>query len=303
MSMLLIFAGLLIVLMIYARSRPAKKSALRLTHTRNPMVISHGNDCSNGLYPGNTSLYLQKMVELGVDGIEVDLWLTADGHLVLLHDPELKDSSDGSGSVEDMTLAQLRELNIAYHWSPDGENYPYRENPLTIITIEEALEEVGDTPLILELKSAKYAAAEVLSEVLQTKEKHGQVIVSSFHHGVVRAFRRLSPDVATGAVTWEAALLYFAQLIRAEGLLAPHYQTMQLPMFHFGLDVVTAGTMRAAHKLNLHVSVWTANGRADLQRYIDLGVDGIVTDRPDILMAMLSCQEAKGEPKQLEQAS
>ncbi|BBM02013.1 glycerophosphoryl diester phosphodiesterase [Microbulbifer sp. GL-2] len=267
------------------------------------MVIAHGNDCGNGLYPGNTILYLQKMVALGVDGIEADLWLTADGHLVLLHDPDLEDSADGSGYVENMTLAQLRELNVAYHWSPDGENYPYREHPLKIITIEEALESVGNTLMILELKSAKYSAAEALSEVIQSTGKQDQVIVSSFHHGVVRAFRRLSPNVATGAVSWEAALLYFAQLIRAESLLAPHYQTMQLPMFHLGLDVVTAGTLRAAHKLNLHISVWTVNSRADLQHYIDLGVDGIVTDRPDILMAMLSNRESGVTPKLLSQNS
>ncbi|MDP5209572.1 glycerophosphodiester phosphodiesterase [Microbulbifer sp. 2205BS26-8] len=276
------------MLLLYACSGPAPKSALSLPEDRGPMVIAHGNDCGNGLYPGNTLLYLHKMVELGVDGIEVDLWLTADGHLVLMHDPDLEAFSDGRGVVGDLTLAQLRELNIAYHWTRDGVTYPFRSHSLGIVTLEEALQAVGDTLLILELKSTQVRAAQVLSRVLQRTSKHNQVIVSSFHRGVIRAFRRLSPDTATGAVTDEAILLYVAQLFRAENLLSPRYQTVQLPMNHFGIEVVTTGTLRAARKLGLHLSVWTVNGRADLQHYISLGVDGIVTDRPDLLMAILS---------------
>ncbi|MFS1523107.1 glycerophosphodiester phosphodiesterase [Microbulbifer sp. 2304DJ12-6] len=252
------------------------------------MVIAHGNDCGNGLYPGNTLLYLHKMVELGVDGIEVDLWLTADGRLVLMHDPDLEDFSNGRGIIGDLTLAQLRELNIAYHWTRDGKTYPFRDDPLGIVTIEEALQAVGDTLLILELKSAQVRAAQVLSRMLQHTRKHNQVIVSSFHQGVIRAFRRLSPNTATGAATYEAILLYMAQLFRVENLLSPRYQTVQLPMSHFGIDVITTGTLRAVRRLGLHLSVWTVNGRADLQHYINLGVDAIVTDRPDLLMAILS---------------
>ncbi|MFA0810974.1 glycerophosphodiester phosphodiesterase [Microbulbifer epialgicus] len=301
MVMLLVFCIILIVLFLYARSRPARKSALKLPKLQGPMVIAHGNDCGNGLYPGNTLLYLQKMVEMGVDGIEIDLWLTADGHLVLLHDPDLKDSSDGSGFVEEMTLAQLQALNIAYQWSHDGESYPYRDNPLRILTFEEAFQVVENTPLILDIKSKQYRVAEVLSEALQRLGKQSQVIVATFHQEVIREFRRLSPDIATGAATWEAARLYFAQLIRAENLLAPNYQTTQLPMCRYGIDVVTAGTVRAVRKLGLHLSVWTVNSRADLQHYIDLGVDGIVTDRPDILLAMLPDREPGAAPKLLGQ--
>ncbi|WP_444919962.1 glycerophosphodiester phosphodiesterase [Microbulbifer sp. CnH-101-G] len=303
MWMLFIFCVLLLVLFFYARSGVAPESALKLSSCKGPMVIAHGNDCGNGFFPGNTQEYLQNMVALGVDAIEIDLWLSADGHLVLRHDPDLEDSTDGSGFIEDRTLADLRNLNAAYHWSRDDETYPYRQKPLRILTLEEAFELVGSIPLILDIKSEQLRAAHVLSDVLESRGKKSQVIVSSFNHRVIQEFRRLSPDTATGSTSWEAGLLFFAQLLRAESLLAPRYQTMQLSMFFWGLDVVTKGTLRAAHKLNLHVSVWTVNGRADLQRYIDLGVDGIVTDRPDLLIAMLPGRETKTETKLLEQAS
>ncbi|WP_444882672.1 glycerophosphodiester phosphodiesterase [Microbulbifer sp. PSTR4-B] len=267
------------------------------------MVIAHGNDCGNGLFPGNTQEFLQNMVMQGVDAIEIDVWLSADGHLVLRHDPDLEDSTNGSGCIEDFTLAQLRNLNAAYHWSRDQESYPYRHKPLKIITLEETLQIVGKTPLILDIKSKQLRAARQLSALLERTGKNCQVIVSSFNHKVLLEFRRLSPETATGSTSWEATLLFFAQLLRAESLLAPRYQTMQLPMQFWGLNVVSRGTMRAARKLNLHVSVWTVNGRADLQRYIDMGVNGIVTDRPDILMSMLPGREPKVEPKLLERAS
>ncbi|WP_226642881.1 glycerophosphodiester phosphodiesterase [Microbulbifer variabilis] len=301
--MLLLFCVLLLVLFFYARSGVAPESALKLPARKGPLVIAHGNDCGNGLFPGNTQAYLQYMVEQEVDAIEIDLWLTADGHLVLRHDPNLEDSTDGSGFIEDCTLAQLRNLNAAYLWSRDGETYPYRDKPLRIVTLEEALQLAGSTPLILDIKSEQLRAAHILNDVLEHSGKKSQVIVSSFNQRVIQEFRRLSPDTATGSTSWEAGLLFFAQLLRAERLLAPRYQTMQLSMYFWGLDVVTRGTLRAAHKLNLHLSVWTVNGRADLQRYIALGVDGIVTDRPDLLMAMLPGRGSKKRPKLLEQAS
>ncbi|WP_444934121.1 glycerophosphodiester phosphodiesterase [Microbulbifer sp. JTAC008] len=254
------------------------------------MVIAHGNDCGNGLYPGNTAIYLEKMVQLGVDAIEVDLWLTADGHLVLIHDRELEMFSDGAGFVEDKTLEQLRQLNVAYLWTRDGEHYPYREKPLRVLTLEEALAMVGDMPMILEIKSRQYRAAKVLKDVLAKCGKGEQVVVSSFHQGVINEFRRLCPQVATGTPTVEAVVFYIAQLLRAEKLLRPSYSAMQLPMEQKGIPVVTESMVRAANKKKVHLAVWTVNGMENYRRYIDLGVHGIVTDRPDLLLEMLAQQ-------------
>ncbi|SHF11718.1 glycerophosphoryl diester phosphodiesterase [Microbulbifer donghaiensis] len=282
-----LFCVLLFLLWLFARSRPAPPSLLSLPQKEGPLVISHGDESGNGLYPGNTLLYFQQMVELGVDALEMDVNLTADGHLVLMHDAQLERTTDGRGAVLDMTLQQLRQLNVGHNWSRDGDRFPYRENPLQIVTIDEVFAALPDTPMIIELKNNSRRAAEAMCESLRRSDKRGQVIVSTFHQGVINHFRRLCPEVATGAATLDAMLFFVAQLLHAERLLRPAYQTMQLPMRYFGIPVFSRRLMRAARKLNLHMSAWTVNETADMQRYINLGLDGLVSDRPDTLLALL----------------
>lgn len=283
-----LFCVLLILLWLYARSRPAPPSLLNLPQKDRPLVIAHGDEAGNGLYPGNTLFYLQKMVELGVDALEIDVNLTADGHLVLMHDSRLERTTDGEGAVGEKTLEELRQLNMGHNWSPDGETHPYRKQPLRIATIDEVFVALPDTPMIIELKDKSARAARAMCDSLRRSEKRGEVIVSSFHQGVINEFRRLCPEVATGAATLDAMLFFVAQLLHAERLLRPAYQTMQLPMHYCGIPVFSQRFMRAAKKLNLHVSAWTVNDQEDMRRYIDLGLDGLVTDRPDKLMALLA---------------
>ena len=252
-----------------------------------PLVIAHGDEAGRGLYPGNTLLYLRKMVALGVDALEMDLNLTADGRLVLLHDGTLERTTDGKGSVQDKTLEELSGLNAAYHWSPDGERFPYRDNPLPLVTIDEVFAEFPRTPMIIELKNSDRRAAQVLARSIEKAGCHDRVIVSSFHGGVIRAFRSLCPQVATGATLPEALLFFAAQCVFAEKLLRPAYQTMQLPTRYYGLPVYTARFVHAARRCHLHIAVWTVNEVEPMKKYTDLGLDGIVTDRPDRLLSIL----------------
>ncbi|WP_406829190.1 glycerophosphodiester phosphodiesterase [Microbulbifer sp. ARAS458-1] len=250
-------------------------------------MIAHGDDRGRGLYPGNTSLYLRKMLELGVDALEVDLNLTADDHLVLLHDDTLERTSDGRGLVSDKSLAELRELNAAYHWSADGEHFPYRDNPQPFISIDDAFAEFPQAPMIIELKNDDSRAACALAKAIEDARCHERVVVSSFHHGVIRTFRRICPRVATGATLPEALLFFMAQLVFAERCLAPSYRAMQLPMHYYGIPVFTRRFVSAAHRCGLHLSAWTVNHPGDMKKMITIGIDGVVTDRPDRLLSIL----------------
>ncbi|WP_250458981.1 glycerophosphodiester phosphodiesterase [Microbulbifer litoralis] len=287
MLWLALFAIVVFLLWCYATARPVPLTSLSLAHRHHPLVISHGDDAGNGLYPGNTLFYLQKMVELGVDALELDLNLTADGHLVLMHDGTVDRTSDGSGAIIEMTLDELRELNVAHRWSSDGGRYPYRDSPLRIATIDEVFAALPETPIVIELKNDDPLAARVLSDAIEKAGCEARVIVSSFHRGVIREFRRLSPRVATGATMPEALLFFIAQWLFAERLLSPAYQTMQLPMHYYGIPVFSARFVNAARNCGLHLSVWTVDEPEDMRDYIELGLDGIVTNRPDRLMALL----------------
>jgi len=286
-------------------TQPVDKWPVAFAGKGRPLVIAHGDEAGCGLYPGNTLLYLKQMVSLGVDALEMDLNLTADGHLVLMHDTSLERTSDGTGLVREHTLAELRRLNMAYHWrrQENGEtfhtdtdtdtdteisgDYPYRNNPLSVATIDEVFAALPQTPMIIELKNDDDTAAIALSRAIANAGCSDRVIVSSFHSEVIRTFRRLSPGVATGATMWEALIFYAAHLLGAERRLKPAYQTMQLPMRFHGIPVFTKRFIRATRRLGLHISVWTVDKPGDMQRYIDRGLDGIVTNRPDTLFTLL----------------
>lgn len=252
-----------------------------------PLVIAHGDESGEGLYPGNTMLYLRKMVALGVDALEMDLNLSADGHLVLIHDGTLERTTDGRGEVIARTLAELKQLNGAYNWSPDGKHFPYRKDPQRLVSIDEVFAEFPDTPMIIELKNNDPRAAQAIARSIEAAGAFGRVVVSSFYRGVIREFRRLCPRVATGATLPEALLFYVAQCLFAEKLLKPAYQTMQLPMHYYGLRVFSSRFVRAARRCGLHISVWTVDDLESMKHYIALGLDGIVTNRPDRLRSLL----------------
>ncbi|WP_158681658.1 glycerophosphodiester phosphodiesterase [Microbulbifer pacificus] len=251
------------------------------------MVIAHGDESGCGLYPGNTLLYLHKMVELGVEALELDLNLTADGHLILMHDATLERTTDGRGAVIEHTLAQLRTLNAAHNWSRDGRCFPYRDNPIRVATVDEVFAQIPNVPLIIELKNNDPEAARALSRAIETADCHEWVIVSSFHRAVIREFRRLCPQARTGVTMPEALLFYIAQWLGAARWLHCEYRAMQLPMHYLGLNVYSRRFVFAARKHHLHLAVWTVDDEKQMQHYIALGLDGIVTNRPDRLLKLL----------------
>ena len=252
-----------------------------------PLVIAHGDDRGHGLYPGNTLLYLREMVALGVDALEIDLNLTADGQLVLIHDGTLERTTDGRGQVVDKPLSKLKGLNAAYHWSRDGEHFPYRDDPQPLVTIGEAFAAIPQTPMIIELKNDDERAAQALARAIAAAGREDLVVVSSFHRGVIRKFRALCPSVATGATLPEALLFYAAQCVFAEKYLQPAFNTMQLPPRYYGMPVFTRRFLHAARRCSLHLSVWTVDEAQAMQEYRALGLDGIVTNRPDRLLSIL----------------
>ena len=252
-----------------------------------PLVIAHGDERGSGLYPGNTMLYLCEMVALGVDALEIDLNLTADDHLVLIHDERLERTTDGEGAIIEKSLAELRPLNAAYHWSRDGSHFPYRDDPQPLVTIDAVFAAFPQTPFIIELKNNDARAARALASSIEKAQCTQRVVVSSFHRNVIREFRTLAPEVATGATLPEALMFYLAQGLHLERFLKPAYSTMQLPMQYYGLPVFTRRFISAARSRDIHLSVWTVDDTEQMKRYMALGLDGLVTNRPDRLLALL----------------
>jgi glycerophosphoryl diester phosphodiesterase len=251
-----------------------------------PLVVAHRGGA--GLWPENTLHAFERAVELGVDVVELDVRSTADGALAVIHDGAVERTTDGRGRVEALTLAELQRLDAGHRFSADGgQTFPWRGRGLRVPTLSEVFERLPGARFIVEMKDESPVTVKSLCEVIKARGMGERVVVGSFRQWMLDEFRRACPNVATSASTLEASK--FLALYRA-GLAAsysPPMQALQVPENAGGMAVLTRGFVEAAHGRNLEVHAWTINDPADMRRLLDEGVDGIMTDYPDRLLALL----------------
>lgn len=279
-------AGLVLA---HVLARPAPHTAyITGLPDRRPLVIGHADDSGLGLVPGNTLAHLERMAELGVDVLDVDLHLSSDGQVVLIHDGAVDRTTNGSGQVSDMTLAELQALDAGYRWTTDGGiTYPFRGQGYQIATLADALDRFPDWPMVMEIKQETPSMAQALCQVLRDHDATRRVIVPSSREQALAHFRVACPEVATAAgtneVTWSVGL----SMLGLGGVISPAYAAAQVPLSSSGIPVVTPGWISAMHSRGVNVDVWTIDDPAEMQRLIDLGVDAIFTNRPDLLLKLL----------------
>jgi glycerophosphoryl diester phosphodiesterase len=251
-----------------------------------PLVMAHQG--GNGLWPDNTLYAFEQAVALGVDVLEMDIHSTADGVLVVIHDSTVDRTTDASGAVHDFTFAELQTLDAAYRWTPDdGQTYRYRGQAITIPALEAVFVAFPEMPMNIEIKQAEPSFAAPLCQLIRKHGMADQVLVVSFHEEATREFRELCPEVVTGTTQNEVIALFALSKPFLEAVYSPAAGAVQVPEFRSGLHVITPRFVDAAHKRGLQVHAWTINDEADMQRLIDLGVDGIITDYPDRLLQIL----------------
>jgi len=226
--------------------------------------------------PPNTLAAFEKAVELGADGIEFDVHLSADGVLVVIHDFNVDDTTDGSGRVAEMTLAQLKQLDAGSRFDPAfaGERIP---------TLEEVLETVGSRLLLnIELKCFSLRDNGLERAVITQVRRHNldnRVLLSSFNPLSLRRAKKIAPRIPVGLLyaPWLPLPLRRAWLAP----LVPHEAR------HPEHTLVDAHYMAWARRRGYRVNAWTVNDPNEMRRLIDLGVDGIITPVPDVLHSVL----------------
>jgi glycerophosphoryl diester phosphodiesterase len=278
--------GLILVLNLIAD--PIPNHLVFSNFTNRPLVIGHADDTGSGLWPGNTMPYLEGIAEIGVDMLEMDINMTKDGRIILMHDTTVDRTTNGSGPIPDLTLAEIQALEVGVNWSQDeGQSYPYRGQSVQVPTLDDVFERFPDYPMVIEIKHQEPPMFDPFCALIREYGMEEKIIAASFSDDTIKAFRRVCPTVATSPAGDEVrnyVLLNFAFL---SGILNPNYQAFQVPVESEGSTVITPRFVEAAHKRNLQVQVWTINDPAEMQRLIDLNVDGIMTDRPDVLMELL----------------
>jgi len=213
---------------------------------------------------------------MGADGVELDVQLSKDGEAVVIHDFTVNRTTDGQGPVRGKTLAELRELDA-------GSWFDARFAGERIPTLEEVIIEVGHQLFLnIELKTRALGDAPLIAEVVRLIEDHNLVhraIVSSFNPFALRRVKGLNRCIATG-------FLHSFDL-PAHPLRALLLSLSDPDALHPERHLVTQEYMRWARERGYRVSVWTVDERAEMERLITLGVDGIITNRPDVLREIL----------------
>ncbi|MGH3413570.1 MAG: glycerophosphodiester phosphodiesterase family protein [Marmoricola sp.] len=222
----------------------------------------------------NTRRAFRHAVELGYRYLETDVHATADGVVVAFHDDRLDRVSDHSGPITELTAAQLGRVRVG---SERG-----------LPTMAELLEEFPDCTFNIDLKAS--AAVAPLAELLDVTGCHDRACVGSFSQARIDRFRRTTRGrVATAAAPAEVAAFRGLPSGRlARRLTRGRVAVLQVPRRRGALEVVTPGLVRRAHAGGAQVHVWTVDRRTEIDELLGLGVDGIITDRTDVLKDVLA---------------
>jgi glycerophosphoryl diester phosphodiesterase len=253
------------------------------------LVIAHRGGAA--LWPENTLYAFERARDLGVDVLEMDVQVTSDGVLVVMHDATLDRTTDGHGPVNKLSLNELKKLDAAFHFSPDGgHSYPLRGRGITVPTLQEVFKALPGMRFNIEPKQAQPSLVKPLCRMIRESGLQKQVMIGSFSAQVLAEFRAECPEVDTSASPVEVGTLLTAnttgneQQQQQRSLIA---RAVQVPESIGGRSVLTREFIKAAHARQLQVHVWTINDEESMKRLIELGVDGIMTDYPDRLIALL----------------
>lgn len=215
----------------------------------------------------------QAAVDLGFTYVETDAHGTSDGVAVALHDASLNRTTDGQGHVSDLSWTEVRTARI-------GGVEP-------VPTLEELLGTFPDLRVNVDVKGASGIAP--IAAAVERTQSHHRVCIASFSAARRNAtVALLTKPVATSAATGEATR-YFARgtVSRTLPRALQHVDALQIPWKVGGMRVLTSRHISAAHAADRAVHVWTVNAPADMERLLDMGVDGLVSDRADLLKEVL----------------
>jgi glycerophosphoryl diester phosphodiesterase len=253
-----------------------------------PESIAHRG--GNGEWPGETIGAYEHARSLGVDVIEMDIYLTGDQQLVLMHDRLVNKTTDGTGPVESYTCAEIQKLNAGFKWTGEA-GFPHEshltdlspelQRKLRVPRLSEVLEEFGDMRMVIEMKPAFASPAANLWEMLQHYNVTDKVLVASFSDDFIDEFR----DLSQGRVATSASFEEFGEFVLGFHGLENH------PVKPCVIDApYWLLTEHLVNKIKDHgymVHAWTVNDAEEMARMRDLGVDGIITDYPTLLRDVL----------------
>jgi len=245
--------------------------------------------------PEHTLLAYDQALEDGADVLELDVHETSDGMLVVMHDDTVDRTTDCTGPIKEMTLAQLRECDAGYDFSSDGgTSYPYRGMGLVVPTLEEVFERYPDAPFVIEIKQEDPPIVDHFVEVVREYEVEDKMIGAAFDDDVLVELRAAAPAMATSMGVNETLIFWGFSFDPLDPGYDPPAEFLQVPtQYEIGpgviADVLHPGFVPRAHALAMYVHIWTINDEEEMRSLIETySVDGIMTDDPPLLTRVIN---------------
>lgn len=253
-----------------------------------PWLVAHRG--GSLLAPENTLVAFANAEALGAVALETDVRLSRDGEVMVFHDEETRRITGVPGTIEGRTRAEIEALDAGFGFTPDGgQTFPFRGKGVTIPTLAALLARFPRLRVNVEAKGAEPALAEALARVLRAARREGTACVGAAGWRQSARLRRLLPEYATYLCTLAAVPHLLAALTPFPAGWAPGgYDLAALPNHRVaGLPLISTRVVSYFHARGMAVQVWTVDGQEEMRRLLAAGVDGIMSDRPDLLAQVL----------------
>ncbi|MBP7775895.1 MAG: glycerophosphodiester phosphodiesterase [Acidobacteria bacterium] len=244
-----------------------------------PLVFGHRGGARLG--PENTLTAFRRAMAAGADGFECDVRLSADAVPVVIHDPTLERTTDATGPVHTRTADQLGRVDARCRFVPAEPAFAVAQ-PEGVPTLQAALTRFPGARVIIEIKDESTRLAEIVASLVSALGAAPRVCIGSFHQAVLDRVREVAPDLTTSASLRESQWTLALSWLRWPFAARPPYRAFQVPERSGRLPVVGPAFVRRAHRERASVQVWTIDAPEDVRRLLALGVDGIISDRPDL---------------------
>ena len=246
---------------------------------KRPQVFAHRGGCALG--PENTIAAFDLGMAAGADGLELDVHLSADGVVVVCHDDTLDRTTDATGLVRSRTAAELAAVDAGCRFCDRSGAFPFRRRGIGVPTLREVLERYPEALVIVEMKEDSAEMGRAVTDVVRATGAVERVCAAGYGGRSLEAARAALPEMATSASYAEARLAVYRSLARWPVRHAP-YDAFQVPEQAGVLRIVSPRFIRDVHRSGQRLQVWTIDEQPEMERLLAWGVDGLITNRPDL---------------------
>lgn len=257
-----------------------------------PLVFAHRGGCALG--PENTVAAFDLGLEAGADGLELDVHLSADGVVVVCHDGTLERTTGAAGPVGSRTATELAGVDAGFHFSDPSGGFPFRGRGIGVPTLRDVLRRYPGIRVIIEMKEDSVDMGNAVAEVVRGAGAVERVCAAGYGLRALKAVRSALPEMMTSASLPEVKLAVYRSLARWPVRDAP-YGAFQVPERAGAVRILSPRFIRHAHERGRVVQAWTIDEERDMERLLGWGVDGLISNVPDVAVRVRN-QFAAGLP-------